>query len=1343
MAYINGTSGNDYLYGEVGNDTLDGGAGNDYLNAGPGSDVYLFASGFGQDTIANYDPQSSDAIQFTEGIAANDVRVARNGSDLILSINGTQDVLTVSGYFDYYDGASYRIEEIRFADGTTWNDKFIRTKLFTGTDGNDYIYGDTTDDTLNGGAGNDYLNAGPGSDVYLFASGFGQDTIANYDPQSNDAIQFTEGIAAADVKTSRYGSDLILSIAGTQDVLTVSNYFDPYDAASYRIEEIRFADGTTWDDAAIKARTLAGTEGADYLDGYEGNDSIASLGGNDAVYGGAGNDTLEGGADNDWLAGGAGNDVYLFASGFGQDTISNYGAFSGSADAIQFGAGIAVADVKVARQGHDLVISVNGTPDMLTVTDHFYAGPDSDRVGEIRFADGTVWDSAAIQARILTGTEGNDFLGGYDSDDSIAGLGGDDQLSGDAGNDTLDGGAGNDLLAGGDGNDVYLLSRGSGNDTITNWDDTGAYTDAIQFGPDIAASDVRVVRAGIDLVLSVEGTQDSVTLTGYFSIYNGVPGARVDEIRFADGTVWNSDVVKAKALVSTEGADLLLGYEGDDSIVGLGGDDTLSGEAGHDTLVGGAGNDQLGGGLGNDVYLFTSGFGRDTISNATSVYDGFNTDLDAIQFGAGIAAADVRIARSGWDLVLSVKGTQDAVTVSGYFLPDDTYGNRVDEVRFADGTVWNSSVIKAGVLAGSEGDDLLAGYEENDSISGLGGNDTLVGESGNDTLDGGAGNDYLSGGYGSDVYRFARGFGKDTVDNYDIYPDSVDVIQFGAGIAAADVKVKRSGSDLVLSVAGTQDAVTISSFFPPYYFQADTYRIDEVRFADGTVWNGDTIKAKVLAPTAGDDYLGGYGSNDSIAGLGGNDTLLGDAGNDTLDGGAGNDLLVGGEGGDVYKFARGSGRDTINNFENVIAGGDVLQLGAGIAVADVRLKRSGADAVLSIVGTQDTVTIAGFFDPYNANFYRIDEIRFANGTVWNSDAIKARLLASTDGNDELGGFDSNDFIAGGDGNDILRGDFGNDTLEGGAGKDTLIGGAGNDSLRGGAGNDTYVFARGFGQDTVNNYDTANTRKDAIEFSDIAANEVKATRSGDNLVLSVIGGIDTITVNAYFTSSGTSAYRLDEIRFAGGVVWDIATVKAMTVTASSGADTFYGTGDADTFDGLAGDDNLYGFDGNDSLSGNTGNDNLFGGNGSDTLSGGTGNDWLYGGAGNDSLVGGAGNDHYVFGVGGGVDTVSDASGTDVVVVSGASINQLWFRRVGSDLEMSIIGTDDKISVQGWYNGAANRIEQFQTADGHTLSDAKVQTLVNAMAGFAPPSSGQTTLPTDNRVTLQPVIAANWS
>lgn len=92
--------------------------------------------------------------------------------------------------------------------------------------------------------------------------------------------------------------------------------------------------------------------------------------------------------------------------------------------------------------------------------------------------------------------------------------------------------------------------------------------------------------------------------------------------------------------------------------------------------------------------------------------------------------------------------------------------------------------------------------------------------------------------------------------------------------------------------------------------------------------------------------------------------------------------------------------------------------------------------------------------------YGIEFIEFDNGDVWTQEDVKAKLLAGarTDGNDTIIGFES---------------------------IDTLSGGKGNDIVKGGNGNDTYVFARGDGQDILdeeNNYFYGQTVADRLEIN---------------------------------------------------------------------------------------------------------------------------------------------------------------------------------------------------------------------------------------------------------------------
>ena len=155
-------------------------------------------------------------------------------------------------------------------------------------------------------------------------------------------------------------------------------------------------------------------------------------------------------------------------------------------------------------------------------------------------------------------------------------------------------------------------------------------------------------------------------------------------------------------------------------------------------------------------------------------------------------------------------------------------------------------------------------------------------------------------------------------------------------------------------------------------------------------------------------------------------------------------------------------------------------------------------------------------------------------------------------------------------------------------------------------------------------------------------------------------------------------------------------------------------------------------------GNGLNNSLTGNGAANTLDGGTGAD---------TLAGGMGNDTYRLGRGYGADTVQEndatSGNTDVAqFLAGIATDQIWFQHTGNDLVASIIGTADQFTLQNWYTGSQYHVEQFKTADNHTLLDSQVQNLVDAMSAFSPPAMGQTTLPQNYADTLNPVIASNW-
>lgn len=148
-----------------------------------------------------------------------------------------------------------------------------------GTDGADDIDGTSGADGIDGLGGNDMISGLGGADT-IFGSG-GADTIS--------------GGGGQDVIFGNGGRD-DLSGGGGKDRI----------------------DGNGGRDM------LSGGGGKDALNGGGGKDMLDGGGGKDALDGGGGRDTLEGGRGKDELTGGGGRDFFLFSTGDGIDTITDF-----------------------------------------------------------------------------------------------------------------------------------------------------------------------------------------------------------------------------------------------------------------------------------------------------------------------------------------------------------------------------------------------------------------------------------------------------------------------------------------------------------------------------------------------------------------------------------------------------------------------------------------------------------------------------------------------------------------------------------------------------------------------------------------------------------------------------------------------------------------------------------------------------------------------------------------------------------------------------------------------------------------------------------------------------------
>ena len=563
-----------------------------------------------------------------------------------------------------------------------------------GLAGDDTLYGDFGDDTLAGGDGNDAVTGGAGDDLLvgddridagpnLLVNGSfetlggtqvaktwgvtatampgwtktnasvwelvnsGTDSVASTDgprwldlegvrPDSNMVIsQTVSGRSAGEVLSLRFDAANRTSVAsGSFEVLWNGQVVGSYAPTSRTMQTFSLLVTAVEGDNVVTFRAT-GT-----LDDYGASLDNVRLYATGA--GAAGDDQLTGGPGSDVAQGGAGNDTYNFNRGDGADRLAEQPGEG--TDRIVFGVGIAPSELVFANaaNGRDVILSFTGGTETIT----FLGGAANPAIGveEFRFADGTVWDQAAIEGRVprytagpdvIIGTAGNDSLRGGGGDDSISGAAGNDILTGDDGNDVLDGGLGDDVLNGLEGDDRLVLSAGS---------------DDYRGGNGVDVLDLAAASAAAALDLSAASGQ--LVLGGVASQVSGI--------------------------------ETVLGGGSNDSLAGDLGANRIEGGGGSDTLSGGGGNDVLLGGLGDDVFQYSG-----TSNGFDSVDGGGGTDtIQALTAGTVIgltALVGVEAINAGALANVVVAGSVEAdaldfaaVVLTGIAMIDSGAGNELD-----------------------------------------------------------------------------------------------------------------------------------------------------------------------------------------------------------------------------------------------------------------------------------------------------------------------------------------------------------------------------------------------------------------------------------------------------------------------------------------------------------------------------------------------------------------------------------------------------------------------------------------------------------------------------------------
>ena len=308
----------------------------------------------------------------------------------------------------------------------------------------------------------------------------------------------------------------------------------------------------------------------------------------------------------------------------------------------------------------------------------------------------------------------------------------------------------------------------------------------------------------------------------------------------------------------------LNGTTKNDRLVGSACNDTLDGKQGSDTMLGGDGNDTYyvdrycdsSGGKGNE------GLGNGEDPPPPGHDDNYNDGPGTspghpgkrqsgyIQYHPGrddcgdddegghnnTCSSDTvkEYLNQGYDRVIAsvsyvLPEYVEALTLAGSAALDGT-GNSLDNWLIGNSAantllgLAGNDLIAAGAghddVQGGSGNDVLEGQDGNDDLQGGDGQDVLLGGNGNDLLDGGAGRNLLAGGRGNDTLQAGAqttlvAFNKgDGIDTLNLYGSASVNFSIGGGIRYEDIRVRRSGRDLMLDFNSQRsDSIRVMDYY--------------------------------------------------------------------------------------------------------------------------------------------------------------------------------------------------------------------------------------------------------------------------------------------------------------------------------------------------------------------------------------------------------------------------------------------------------------------------------------------------------------------------------------------------
>ncbi len=441
----------------------------------------------------------------------------------------------------------------------------------------------------------------------------------------------------------------------------------------------------------------------------------------------------------------------------------------------------------------------------------------------------------------------------------------------------------------------------------------------------------------------------------------------------------------------------------------------------------------------------------------------------------------------------------------------------------------------------------------------------------------------------------------------------------------------------------------------------------------------------------------------------------------TIKGTAGNNKFYAEVGSDTFVFDGEGGRDTIYgaNFA------DTIQI-SGNNIEPV-LTKIGNNLYIKYYDngytdkrgrwhdTSSVITLSNYYKTAQGN--RLDTYT-VNGTqhTISNEIINVTGLGKiygTSGSDTITGSRSGDRIYGGYGGvDEIFGDWGNDIIysQSQTGSAVFIAGEeGNDRLYAGAGVDYFYFGeaedKGEGRDTIYNADS----NDKIRFANISADDLKYTKSGNNLIITTPNAKNfenetarksyrnfSATVANYFNPNISDESKIDTVEFGDKNSANTSiSIKEQTIN-------------------VGGKGRIYGTKYKDNIVGSRYSDRIYTGVGEDTVTAGRGNDTIY--------ITGEGNKTLNFNSGDGKDTVVIGKGITSAInlkFNNLSTDALSYSKSVNDLVITQTYLDKRnrtkfggnVTIKNYFNENDGSIKYNNINVTTDEGTSDIQTLLN--------------------------------